>query len=265
MALLRYCLSSEPSINGYCIFYDENLCAEQTPAGATHCLFSCLEPGFPWNLGLWLQWLLQRSPRGDLYPYWAWEFHKQVEEMLCCSGRVCVSENHWRLFPSQLCSQEALDWLLKLSETAFSPVYSCNHRTDHVDFFFLLIRDKAQSVSEKCWLTWFCGGHAVIDCCISLLSNSWDIFLMIMAGMKLLRTSFCNPVHQFVNLSFTVIFFHCDYKDISESFLLDFFMVSIFFSKASVSVITFISTFFKRSVSCLSFKNLKLFLYNRVI
>lgn len=123
MALLRYCVSSEPSINGYCIFYDENLCAEQTPAGATHCLFSCLEPGFPWNLGLWLQWLLQRSPRGDLYPYWAWEFHKQVEEMLCCSGRVCVSENHWRLFPSQLCSQEALDWLLKLSETALSPVY----------------------------------------------------------------------------------------------------------------------------------------------
>ncbi|XP_058525341.1 pecanex-like protein 2 [Ochotona princeps] len=63
------------------------------------------------------------------------------------------------------------------------------------------------------------------------LGTHWDIFLMIMAGMKLLRTSFCNPVHQFVNLSFTVIFFHCDYKDISESFLLDFFMVSIFFSK----------------------------------
>ncbi|XP_051677421.1 pecanex-like protein 2 isoform X2 [Oryctolagus cuniculus] len=63
------------------------------------------------------------------------------------------------------------------------------------------------------------------------LGTHWDIFLMIMAGMKLLRTSFCNPVHQFVNLSFTVIFFHCDYKDISESFLLDFFMVSILFSK----------------------------------
>ncbi|XP_012515620.1 PREDICTED: pecanex-like protein 2 [Propithecus coquereli] len=63
------------------------------------------------------------------------------------------------------------------------------------------------------------------------LGTHWDIFLMIIAGMKLLRTSFCNPVHQFVNLSFTVIFFHFDYKDISESFLLDFFMVSILFSK----------------------------------
>uniref|UniRef100_I3MRQ9 Pecanex-like protein n=1 Tax=Ictidomys tridecemlineatus TaxID=43179 RepID=I3MRQ9_ICTTR len=63
------------------------------------------------------------------------------------------------------------------------------------------------------------------------LGTHWDIFLMIIAGMKLLRTSFCNPVHQFLNLSFTVIFFHFDYKDISESFLLDFFMVSIVFSK----------------------------------
>ncbi|XP_077024470.1 pecanex-like protein 2 isoform X2 [Tamandua tetradactyla] len=63
------------------------------------------------------------------------------------------------------------------------------------------------------------------------LGTHWDIFLMVVAGMKLLRTSFCNPVHQFVTLGFTVIFFHFDYKDISESFLLDFFAVSILFSK----------------------------------
>ena len=71
------------------------------------------------------------------------------------------------------------------------------------------------------------------DHLLSFLFNSWDIFLMVIAGMKLLRTSFCNPVHQFTHLGFTVIFFHFDYKDISESFLLDFFMVSILFSKAS--------------------------------
>ncbi|XP_026645783.1 pecanex-like protein 2 isoform X2 [Microtus ochrogaster] len=63
------------------------------------------------------------------------------------------------------------------------------------------------------------------------LGTHWDIFLMITAGMKLLRTAFCNPVHQFANLGFTVIFFHFDYKDISESFLLDFFMVSIVSTK----------------------------------
>uniref|UniRef100_A0A8C6C093 Pecanex-like protein n=1 Tax=Monodon monoceros TaxID=40151 RepID=A0A8C6C093_MONMO len=73
------------------------------------------------------------------------------------------------------------------------------------------------------------------------LGTHWDIFLMVIAGMKLLRTSFCNPVHQFTHLGFTVIFFHFDYKDISESFLLDFFMVSILFSKASRLALFFIS------------------------
>ncbi|KAM6219585.1 pecanex-like protein 2 [Rhynchocyon petersi] len=63
------------------------------------------------------------------------------------------------------------------------------------------------------------------------LGTHGNIFLMTIAGMKLLRTSFCNPVHQFATLSFTVIFFHFDYRDVSESFLLDFFMVSILFTK----------------------------------
>ncbi|NWJ08931.1 PCX2 protein, partial [Crypturellus undulatus] len=54
-----------------------------------------------------------------------------------------------------------------------------------------------------------------------------DIILITVAGMKLLRSSFCNPINQFVTLSFTVIFFQFDYKDISENFLMDFFMMSI--------------------------------------
>ncbi|NXA38176.1 PCX2 protein, partial [Eudromia elegans] len=60
-----------------------------------------------------------------------------------------------------------------------------------------------------------------------------DIILITVAGMKLLRSSFCNPINQFVTLSFTVIFFQFDYKDISENFLMDFFMMSIVFHKAS--------------------------------
>lgn len=62
---------------------------------------------------------------------------------------------------------------------------------------------------------------------------SCDIILITVAGMKLLRSSFCNPINQFVTLSFTVIFFRFDYRDISENFLLDFFMMSIVFHKAS--------------------------------
>ncbi|XP_054836140.1 pecanex-like protein 2 [Eublepharis macularius] len=63
------------------------------------------------------------------------------------------------------------------------------------------------------------------------LTPHCDIFLITIAGMKLLRCSFCNPIHQFVTLSFTVIFFQFDYQDISENFLLDFFVMSIVFNK----------------------------------
>nr|XP_045006672.1 pecanex-like protein 2 isoform X4 [Jaculus jaculus] len=63
------------------------------------------------------------------------------------------------------------------------------------------------------------------------LGTHWDIFLLTTAAMKLLRASFCNPAHQFIHLGFTVIFFRFDYKGISESFLLDFFIVSIVFNK----------------------------------
>lgn len=95
--------------------------------------------------------------------------------------------------------------------------------------------------------------HAIADHS-SLLSNSWDIFLVTVAGMKLLRTSFCNPAHQYIHLSFTVIFFHFDYKDISESFLLDLFMMSILFSKASRVALSFIFKF----KSCVSYQVLRI-------
>ncbi|XP_042651675.1 pecanex-like protein 2 isoform X4 [Tyto alba] len=63
------------------------------------------------------------------------------------------------------------------------------------------------------------------------LGTHCDIILITVAGMKLLRSSFCNPINQFVTLSFTVIFFRFDYRDISENFLLDFFVMSIVFHK----------------------------------
>ncbi|KAH0622493.1 hypothetical protein JD844_024851 [Phrynosoma platyrhinos] len=66
------------------------------------------------------------------------------------------------------------------------------------------------------------------------LTPHCDIFLITIAGMKLLRSSFCNPIHQFVTLSFTVIFFKFDCKGFSENFLFNFFMMSIVFNKATV-------------------------------
>uniref|UniRef100_A0A8C9RXW9 Pecanex-like protein n=1 Tax=Scleropages formosus TaxID=113540 RepID=A0A8C9RXW9_SCLFO len=58
-----------------------------------------------------------------------------------------------------------------------------------------------------------------------------DVFLMTVAGMKLLRSAFCNPSFQFVTLAFTIIFFEFDCSRASETFLLDFFLMSIVFHK----------------------------------
>ncbi|XP_060548343.1 pecanex-like protein 2 [Pantherophis guttatus] len=63
------------------------------------------------------------------------------------------------------------------------------------------------------------------------ITSHCDIFLITIAGMKLLRCSFCNPIHQFVTLSFTFIFFKFDCKGFSDNFLFNFFIMSIVFNK----------------------------------
>ncbi|ETE65321.1 Pecanex-like protein 2, partial [Ophiophagus hannah] len=60
-----------------------------------------------------------------------------------------------------------------------------------------------------------------------MITSYCDIFLITIAGMKLLRSSFCNPIHQFVTLSFTFIFFKFDCKGFSDNFLFNFFIMSI--------------------------------------
>uniref|UniRef100_A0A3Q2ZHM1 Pecanex-like protein n=1 Tax=Kryptolebias marmoratus TaxID=37003 RepID=A0A3Q2ZHM1_KRYMA len=58
-----------------------------------------------------------------------------------------------------------------------------------------------------------------------------DVLLTTIAGLKLLRSSFCDPSFQFLTLLFTLIFFYFDCPHASESFLLDFFVMSIVFHK----------------------------------
>lgn len=65
--------------------------------------------------------------------------------------------------------------------------------------------------------------------CSHLLSGR-ALFIS-MAGMKLLRSSFCTPSQQYVTLCFTVLFFQFDYPRFSETFLLDYYFMSILFSK----------------------------------
>uniref|UniRef100_A0A3P8UW25 Pecanex-like protein n=1 Tax=Cynoglossus semilaevis TaxID=244447 RepID=A0A3P8UW25_CYNSE len=58
-----------------------------------------------------------------------------------------------------------------------------------------------------------------------------DVLLTTVAGLKLLRSSFCDPSTHFLTLLFTLIFFHFDCPHASESFLLDFFIMSVLFHK----------------------------------
>ncbi|XP_059497647.1 pecanex-like protein 3 isoform X2 [Stegostoma tigrinum] len=58
-----------------------------------------------------------------------------------------------------------------------------------------------------------------------------DPLFITVAGMKLLRSSFCCPCHQYVTLSFTVLFFRFDYSHFSETFLLDYYFMSVICSK----------------------------------
>jgi hypothetical protein len=55
--------------------------------------------------------------------------------------------------------------------------------------------------------------------------------LLVMCAMKLLRFAFCNTSKQYLIITFTVLFFKYDYRHASETFLIDYFIVSILLSK----------------------------------
>jgi len=88
------------------------------------------------------------------------------------------------------------------------PSYIAKHVRDIFGFFFSL---------KMILLLRFSGGPAVI--CIM--------------GLKLLRSAFSDPSRQHIVLLWTVLFFHFDYSHSSETFVVDYFFMSIFISKVS--------------------------------
>uniref|UniRef100_A0AAX7SYP9 Pecanex-like protein n=1 Tax=Astatotilapia calliptera TaxID=8154 RepID=A0AAX7SYP9_ASTCA len=54
---------------------------------------------------------------------------------------------------------------------------------------------------------------------------------VLLAGLKLLRSCYSSPTYQYVTILFTVLFFTFDYRQLSETLLLDLFLMSIIFSK----------------------------------
>uniref|UniRef100_A0A8D3CD68 Pecanex-like protein n=1 Tax=Scophthalmus maximus TaxID=52904 RepID=A0A8D3CD68_SCOMX len=55
--------------------------------------------------------------------------------------------------------------------------------------------------------------------------------MITVAGLKLLRSSYSSPTYQYVTILFTILFFTFDYRHLSETLLLDLFLMSIVFSK----------------------------------
>lgn len=59
--------------------------------------------------------------------------------------------------------------------------------------------------------------------------------LLVVCAVKLLRFAFCNTPKQYLIVTFTVFFFKYDYRNASETFLIDYFIVSILLSKVKMS------------------------------
>lgn len=66
-----------------------------------------------------------------------------------------------------------------------------------------------------------------------LLRFSGGPAVICIMGLKLLRSSFSDPSRQHIVLLWTVLFFHFDYSHSSETFVVDYFFMSIFISKVS--------------------------------
>ncbi|XP_028678175.1 pecanex-like protein 1 isoform X2 [Erpetoichthys calabaricus] len=63
------------------------------------------------------------------------------------------------------------------------------------------------------------------------LGTEVGALMITIAGLKLLRSSFSSPTYQYVTVLFTVLFFTFDYHSLSQTLLLDLFLMSIIFNK----------------------------------
>uniref|UniRef100_A0A0R3WXE8 Pecanex-like protein n=1 Tax=Hydatigena taeniaeformis TaxID=6205 RepID=A0A0R3WXE8_HYDTA len=57
----------------------------------------------------------------------------------------------------------------------------------------------------------------------------------LVTSMKLLRHGFSGATRMFLNFFFAEVLFTCDFPGLSETFPVDYFFVSIFLTKASLS------------------------------
>ena len=87
-------------------------------------------------------------------------------------------------------------------------------------------------------MQWYeCRSFAAVVCFNRLVSISIQLHFSIgsliitITGMKLLRSSFTATARQHIVLIWTVLFFEYDYRGNSETFPIDYFLMSIFVDK----------------------------------
>ncbi|XP_058847312.1 pecanex-like protein 1 isoform X2 [Acipenser ruthenus] len=74
-------------------------------------------------------------------------------------------------------------------------------------------------------------GSAPVIASSKELDKEVGALMITIAGLKLLRSSFSSPTYQYVTVLFTMLFFTFDYQPLSQTLLLDLFLMSIVFSK----------------------------------
>lgn len=71
-------------------------------------------------------------------------------------------------------------------------------------------------------------------CIVSCLFFSIGPLIILMCSIKLLRFAFSQTSKQYLIMTFTVFFFKYDYRHATETFLIDYFFISIIFVKVSL-------------------------------
>lgn len=102
--------------------------------------------------------------------------------------------------------------------------------------------DSTQSESSECRLASSDLDRALTPSLSDSAPSRVGALMITVAGLKLLRSSYSSPTYQYITILFTVLFFTFDYRHLSETLLLDLFLMSIVFSKVKADAVFFLYT-----------------------
>ncbi|XP_057329503.1 pecanex-like protein 1 isoform X1 [Microplitis mediator] len=75
---------------------------------------------------------------------------------------------------------------------------------------------------------------ALTDCSSKIVGKfgeSVGALIIVVCGLKSLRSAYADPSSRYLVLAFSLLFFQYDYRDLSETFLVDYFVIAIAYAK----------------------------------